>query len=200
MTSSFTFAKGANAVTEASYPYTAQEGSCKSSGSQTAILQGDVIGFKSASGLFGAKAADVMVAITPNPVHLFVFKFFIAIPKTPAYSYDGLVCGGLRCPARDDEIELGGPGFGGPGFERALGLYSNPNSTSPSKHLRSSFRRAEGDSWASQINIITNDIIASFQNSSLGNASSNITAPLATASKSRRCGRRSRNLASVPEI
>ena len=122
MTSSFTFAKGANAVTEASYPYTAQQGSCKSSGSQTAILQGGVTGFKYASGLFGAKAADVMGAFTLNPVpviveadqsiHLLVFKFFIAIPKTPAYSYDGLVCGGLRCPARDDEIELGGHGFG----------------------------------------------------------------------------------------
>jgi len=45
-----------------------------------------------------------------------------------------------------------------------------------------------------------NDAIACFPNSSLGNASSNVAAPLATASKSRRCGRRSRNLASVPEI
>jgi len=68
MTSSFTFEKGVNAATEASYPYTAQDGSCKTSGFQTAIPQGGVTGFKSVGGLFGAKAADLMSAITLNPV------------------------------------------------------------------------------------------------------------------------------------
>ena len=54
-------------------------------------------------------------------------KDFIAIPKTPAYSYDGPVFGGLRGSVRGWEDELGGPGFsGGPGFERALDFYSNP--------------------------------------------------------------------------
>ena len=69
MTSSFTFDKGVNVASDAPYPYTAQDGICKTSYS-TVIPQGDVISYKSVGGLFGAKAADLESAIMLNPVSI----------------------------------------------------------------------------------------------------------------------------------
>ena len=69
MTSSFTFEKGVNVASDAPYPYTAQDGTCKTSYS-TAIPQGDVTGCKSVGGLFGAQAADVKSALMLNRVSI----------------------------------------------------------------------------------------------------------------------------------
>merc|ERR1712014_542902 len=47
MESGFQFEEGVNVATESSYPYTARDGSCKSSGYSTAIPRGGVTGYKS---------------------------------------------------------------------------------------------------------------------------------------------------------
>merc|ERR1711976_88464 len=47
MESGFQFEQGVNVATESSYPYTARDGSCKSSGYSTAIPRGGVTGYKS---------------------------------------------------------------------------------------------------------------------------------------------------------
>merc|ERR1711862_97568 len=51
-------------ATEASYPYTATDGSCKSSGWTTAIPQGGVTGYKSV----GQSTADLKSALNVGPV------------------------------------------------------------------------------------------------------------------------------------
>jgi len=68
MATAFTWAKSQNVCTEASYPYTAADGTCKSSCS-TAIPQGGVSGYKSVgSFLFKATKEKMQSAIQQQPV------------------------------------------------------------------------------------------------------------------------------------
>merc|ERR1712070_899235 len=64
------FESGTNMATEASYPYKAADGSCKSSFT-TAIAQGGITGYKSVGNfLFGASKADLQSAIVQQPVSI----------------------------------------------------------------------------------------------------------------------------------
>jgi len=58
------FEEGVNVATESSYPYTARDGSCKSSGYSTAIPRGGVSGYKSV----GASTSSLKSAINVGPV------------------------------------------------------------------------------------------------------------------------------------
>merc|ERR1712187_364175 len=64
MESGFQFEEGVNVATESSYPYTARDGSCKSSGYSTAIPRGGVSGYKSV----GASTSSLQSAINVGPV------------------------------------------------------------------------------------------------------------------------------------
>merc|ERR1711874_492100 len=64
MESGFEFEQGVNVATEGSYPYTARDGSCKSSGYTTGIPQGGITGYKSV----GASTSSLQSAINQNPV------------------------------------------------------------------------------------------------------------------------------------
>jgi C1A family cysteine protease len=64
MESAFSFEKGVNVATESSYPYTARDGSCKSSGYTTGIPRGGITGYKSV----GTSSQSLMSAIQQNPV------------------------------------------------------------------------------------------------------------------------------------
>merc|ERR1712176_495904 len=64
MESAFSFEKGVNVATESSYPYTARDGSCKSSGYQTGIAKGGITGYKNV----GSSSSSLMSAIEQNPV------------------------------------------------------------------------------------------------------------------------------------
>merc|ERR1711981_241524 len=60
-----------NVATEQSYPYKAKDGSCKSSGLQTAIPKGGVTGYKSVGSLFSkATVAKLESAIDVTPVSI----------------------------------------------------------------------------------------------------------------------------------
>merc|ERR1719215_175080 len=59
----FNFAKGVNVATESSYPYTAHDGSCKSSYT-TAVPQGGITGYKSV----GQSSDSLKSAISTGPV------------------------------------------------------------------------------------------------------------------------------------
>merc|ERR1711998_187627 len=66
----FSWAKSENVCTEQSYPYTAKDGSCKSSFS-TAIPSGGVTGYKSVGSLFSkATVAKLESAIDLGPVSI----------------------------------------------------------------------------------------------------------------------------------
>merc|ERR1711881_45851 len=64
MESAFSFEKGVNVATESSYPYTARDGSCKSSGYATGIPKGGITGYKTV----GSSSQSLMSAIQQNPV------------------------------------------------------------------------------------------------------------------------------------
>merc|ERR1719395_430595 len=64
MESGFQFEEGVNVATESSYPYTARDGSCKSSGYQTGIPKGGITGYKNV----GSSSSALMSAIEQNPV------------------------------------------------------------------------------------------------------------------------------------
>merc|ERR1712066_1119335 len=64
MESGFQFEEGVNVATESSYPYTARDGSCKSSGYSTAIPRGGVTGYKSV----GASTSSLQSALQHGPV------------------------------------------------------------------------------------------------------------------------------------
>merc|ERR1711972_927939 len=64
MESAFSFEKGVNVATESSYPYTARDGSCKSSGYTTGIPRGGVTGYKSV----GASTSSLQSALQHGPV------------------------------------------------------------------------------------------------------------------------------------
>merc|ERR1719328_649021 len=59
----FNFASGVNVATESSYPYTARDGSCKSSFT-TGIPRGGITGYRSV----GTSTQSLMSAIQQNPV------------------------------------------------------------------------------------------------------------------------------------
>merc|ERR1712167_38446 len=70
MALAFNFESGTNVCTEASYPYKAADGSCKSS-CTTAIAQGGITGYKSVGNfLFGASVSDLQSALNSNPVSI----------------------------------------------------------------------------------------------------------------------------------
>merc|ERR1719420_1600494 len=70
MGSAFQWAEKQNVLTEQSYPYTARDGTCKSSGT-TAIPKGGVTGYKSVGSLFSkATVASLESAIDLNPVSI----------------------------------------------------------------------------------------------------------------------------------
>merc|ERR1711988_1926648 len=70
MALAITFESGTDMATEASYPYTASDGSCKSSFT-TAIAKGGITGYKSVGNfLFGASKADLQSAIVQQPVSI----------------------------------------------------------------------------------------------------------------------------------
>jgi len=70
MGSAFGWAEKQNVATESSYPYTAKDGSCKSSFS-TAIPKGGVTGYKSVGSLFSkATVAKLQSAVDLNPVSI----------------------------------------------------------------------------------------------------------------------------------
>jgi len=58
------FEEGVNVATESSYPYTARDGSCKSSGYSTAVPRGGVTGYKSV----GASSSSLQSALNVGPV------------------------------------------------------------------------------------------------------------------------------------
>merc|ERR1712048_1317611 len=64
MESGFEFEEGVNVATESSYPYTARDGSCKSSGYSTAIAKGGVTGYKSV----GTSTSALQSALQVGPV------------------------------------------------------------------------------------------------------------------------------------
>jgi len=64
MESGFEFEQGVNVATESSYPYTARDGSCKSSGYTTAVPRGGVTGYKSV----GASTSSLQSALQNGPV------------------------------------------------------------------------------------------------------------------------------------
>jgi len=64
MATAFQWAENQALATEQSYPYTARDGSCKSSGWTTAIPQGGVTGYKSV----GQSTADLKSALNLGPV------------------------------------------------------------------------------------------------------------------------------------
>merc|ERR1711988_505461 len=64
MGSGFQFEEGVNVATESSYPYTARDGSCKSSGYTTAIPRGGVTGYKSV----GQSTNSLKSALQTGPV------------------------------------------------------------------------------------------------------------------------------------
>jgi cathepsin L len=71
MNSAFAWAEKQNVATEQSYPYTAKDGSCKTSGLSTAIPKGGVTGYKSVGSLFSkATVAKLESAIDLNPVSI----------------------------------------------------------------------------------------------------------------------------------
>merc|ERR1711865_381558 len=70
MATAFSWAESKNVCTESSYPYTAKDGSCKSSCS-TAVPKGGVTGYKSVGGLiFKATKAKMEDAISQQPVSI----------------------------------------------------------------------------------------------------------------------------------
>merc|ERR1712139_61911 len=70
MGSAFQWAESKDVFTEGSYPYTARDGTCKSSGT-TAIPQGGVTGYKGVGSLFSkATVASLESAIDKNPVSI----------------------------------------------------------------------------------------------------------------------------------
>merc|ERR1712226_1480600 len=70
MALAFNFESGTNVCTEASYPYKAADGSCKSP-CTTAIAQGGITGYKSVGNfLFGASVSDMQSALNSNPVSI----------------------------------------------------------------------------------------------------------------------------------
>jgi C1A family cysteine protease len=70
MALAFNFESGTNVCTEASYPYKAADGSCKSS-CTTAIAKGGITGYKSVGNfLFGASVSDLQSALNSNPVSI----------------------------------------------------------------------------------------------------------------------------------
>merc|ERR1711934_898011 len=64
METGFQYEKGVNVATESSYPYTARDGSCKSSGDTTGIPKGGITGYKTV----GTSTQSLMSAIQQNPV------------------------------------------------------------------------------------------------------------------------------------
>merc|ERR1712019_47996 len=77
MESGFQFEQGVNVATESSYPYTARDGSCKSSGYSTAIPRGGVTGYKSVS----ASASSLQSALQTGPVSVAI--------EADQYSFQG---------------------------------------------------------------------------------------------------------------
>jgi len=70
MALAFNFESGQNVASESSYPYTAQDGSCKTSFT-TAIPKGGITGYKSVGNfLFGASVSDLKSALQSNPVSI----------------------------------------------------------------------------------------------------------------------------------
>jgi cathepsin L len=70
MALAFNFESGQNVCSEASYPYKAADGSCKSS-CTTAIAKGGITGYKSVGNfLFGASVSDMQSALNSNPVSI----------------------------------------------------------------------------------------------------------------------------------
>jgi len=70
MSTAFSWAKSENVCTESSYPYTAKDGSCKTS-CTTAIPQGGVTGYKSVGSLFFKATKEKMQsAIQQQPVSI----------------------------------------------------------------------------------------------------------------------------------
>jgi cathepsin L len=71
MATAFSWAKSQAIATEASYPYTAVDGTCKTSGLSTAIPAGGVTGYKSVGSLFfKATVASLESAIDLGPVSI----------------------------------------------------------------------------------------------------------------------------------
>merc|ERR1719171_696108 len=64
METGFEFEEGVNVATEKSYPYTARDGSCKSSGYNTAVPKGGVTGYKSV----GTSTSSLQSALNVGPV------------------------------------------------------------------------------------------------------------------------------------
>jgi len=70
MATAFSWAEGQDILTEASYPYTAKDGTCKTSGT-TAIPKGGVTGYKSVGSLFFKATTEKMQsAIDQQPVSI----------------------------------------------------------------------------------------------------------------------------------
>jgi cathepsin L len=70
MALAFNFESGQNVCSESSYPYTATDGSCKSS-CTTSIAKGGITGYKSVGNfLFGASVSDMKSALNSNPVSI----------------------------------------------------------------------------------------------------------------------------------
>jgi len=66
METGFQYQEGVNVATESSYPYTARDGSCKTSGYSTAVPRGGVTGYKSVS----ASTSALKSALNQGPVSI----------------------------------------------------------------------------------------------------------------------------------
>jgi len=64
METGFQYEEGVNVATESSYPYTARDGSCKSSGYTTAVPRGGVTGYKAV----GSSTSSLQSALNKGPV------------------------------------------------------------------------------------------------------------------------------------
>merc|ERR1712146_84425 len=66
METGFQYQEGVNVATESSYPYTARDGSCKTSGYSTAVPRGGVTGYRSVS----ASTSALKSALNQGPVSI----------------------------------------------------------------------------------------------------------------------------------
>merc|ERR1712046_447181 len=83
METGFQFEEGVNVATESSYPYTARDGSCKSSGYSTAVPRGGVTGYKSVS----SSSSGLQSALNTGPVSVAI--------EADQNSFQGYTGGGI---------------------------------------------------------------------------------------------------------
>merc|ERR1740139_2046460 len=93
METGFVFQEGVNVATEASYPYKARDGTCKTSGYSTAVPKGGVSGYKSV----GTSTKSLMSALQTGPVSV-----AIQADQRSFQGYTGGTTSGNTCGIHSD--------------------------------------------------------------------------------------------------